>query len=46
MKSHLQVSLILKTLDALMGVSLANIPIDEIDWNHLILFWRYEGLMN
>jgi hypothetical protein len=40
-KSHLGVSLNLETLDASIWISLVNILIDEIDWNYVMLLWRY-----
>jgi hypothetical protein len=39
-KSHLRTSLKLEILDALMCVSCANIPVDNINWNVVMLVWR------
>ena len=47
-KSHLRASLALETHDALMQISMANISIDEIDWNNFDydVAKKYEGPMN
>ncbi len=39
-KSHLRTSLKLETLDALMRISCANIPVENINWNAVMLVWR------
>jgi hypothetical protein len=39
-KNHLRASLKLETLDALMWISLVDIPIDEIEWDNAMLLWR------
>ena len=39
-KSHLRSYLKLETLDALMRISCANIPVENIDWNVVMLVWR------
>jgi hypothetical protein len=39
-KSHLRTSLKLETLDALMRISCANIPVENINWNAMMLVWR------
>jgi hypothetical protein len=39
-KSHLHTSLKLETLDALMRISCANIPVENINWNAVMVVWR------
>jgi hypothetical protein len=39
-KSHLRTSLKLETLDALMRISCANILVENINWNAVMLVWR------
>jgi hypothetical protein len=39
-KSLLRTSLKLETLDALMRISCANIPLENIKWNAMMLVWR------
>jgi hypothetical protein len=39
-KIHLRTSLKLETLDALMRISCANIPVENITWNAVMLIWR------
>jgi hypothetical protein len=39
-KSYLRTSLKLETLDALMRISCANIPVVNINWNAVMLVWR------
>src|ERR1700737_1642098 len=39
-KSHLLASLKLETLDALMRISCANIPVENINWNAMMLVSR------
>jgi len=39
-KSHLRTSLKLETLDALMHISCANNPVENINWNAVMLVWR------
>jgi hypothetical protein len=39
-KSHLCTSLELETLDALMCISCANIIVENINWNAMMLVWR------
>jgi hypothetical protein len=39
-KSHLRTSLKLKTLDALMRISCANIPAENINCNAVMFVWR------
>jgi hypothetical protein len=39
-KSHLRISLKLETLDALMRISCANIRVENINWNAVMLVWR------
>ena len=39
-KSHLRTHLKLETLDALMHISCANIPIGNINWNAVMVVWR------
>jgi hypothetical protein len=38
-KSHLRTRN-LETLDALMRISCANIPVENINWNAVMLVWR------
>jgi hypothetical protein len=40
-KSHLRTSLKLETLDALMRISCANIQVENINWNAVMLVWRH-----
>jgi 4-hydroxy-3-methylbut-2-en-1-yl diphosphate synthase IspG/GcpE len=39
-KSHLHTSLTLETLGALMRISCANFPIENINWNAVMLVWK------
>jgi hypothetical protein len=39
-KSHLRTSLKIETLHALMCISCANIPVENINWNAVMLVWR------
>lgn len=41
-KNQLQASIAFEMLDALMRISVADIVIDEIDWDNVILLWREE----
>ena len=38
-KSYLHSSLKLMTLDALMHISYVNIPIENINWNVVLILW-------
>ena len=40
MKSYLHSSLKLVTLDTLMYIFYANIPIENINWNVVLILWR------
>ena len=39
-KNYLHSSLKLVTLNALMRISCANIPIENINWNAIFILWR------
>jgi hypothetical protein len=39
-KNHLRTRLKLETLDAMMCISCANISVENINWNTVMLVWR------